>query len=1645
MILQEFKFKKLNNKFFTTLNLFNIPPILRLFFCISWFIILGNTGYSQIVNLPCQSEVDAFIGLDRNNWNGGTTDAHSEGVMHNFDLPNNTFGDCKKITNVEINITINSVDDSGLPGDCPLFDYFINFSDNCPDFAPASCDFIFNQIQGFPVSQTVNFTCPPIDFAFGETLGVDIVPAMGNTACSVGQSTISSGSIVLDYELCVTVTVEDLLIDVPADLGMDQTICATETTTLDPGSYTSYDWDPNGETTPTIDVGPGNYTVTVTDMNGCTDTDEINILQYPDSGITFDPASPNVCDNGQVAVTVNENYAMYNWSNAMTGQTVMLSTGNYDVTITDSNNCTAVNSINVSNVDPPNAGIDNFLDVCNDGTAYNLDALLLAHDPGGNWSDDDGVGIDVNINPMATDFTDVTPGTYTFTYTVDGLVPCPADQAVITIQVFEQNFAGVSDNIQFCADPGNLDFVLSLGNPDPGGIWSDLDGSTVDLTDPFAVNFNGIAAGTYNFEYLLTANGPCEEQSEILTVVILESAFAGLDAVTTVCEGAQLDLQTLVNGANGSGVFFDSDGSGALTGSVFNTSGFAGQSFNFTFTVGSMSSPCGQDEAIFTVNIESSLSAGDDALGSFCTDGDIDLFDVLTNEDAGGTFFDVNMSGGLSGSILTTTNITPGVYSYQYIVGDGITCPQDDAEITLTFFEDPSYSFAQSEAVICEDFCEELEINFSGEPPFNFPIEIYSSGSGNLIISIDTTLTSNTLTFTACNSGTIEFANDTLNLPNDSVWYVTIPTINDVNCTIDFLSDSDTLTISTLSNTLFELDTTACITDTLVINGVMLFNGNATFQDTIPGMNCDSIININVNFLDADTVTIDPTICSGDSIMIEGLWFSEAVPNAEINVVNPNGCDSLLVIDVSFFPPADSMLNLTLCTGDSIIVNNTVYNASNTSGTEVLMGQSVNGCDSTIEVSLQFSNDIMIAINDTLCADGFVDIAGQIFDIASPSGQVILNGTGCDTIIDIDLSFHEEVDSTLSGVFCPDFSIDVNGTTYDINNAMGSEILVDSSQFGCDSIVNIDLLFYDIADSLISGTFCPDFSIIVNGTQYDSSNPTGSELISGSSQFGCDSLVNIDLGFFAPVSTDFNQSICENDSIIINGTVYNSSNTTGVEIITDGSVNGCDSTVNVQLSILPIFEETDMATICDGDSIFLAGDWQFTAGSFIDTLQSIDMCDSIITTELMVISCEVNVTLSAVNNECAMDANGSITLDILSDINIPFTIIWDGISNGVTGSLVIDTDQNMITIGNLISDTYNITIQDAAGTSIYQGTVSIIDNNPIMDGDWIITDSILCAGDFGSFEFQANGGMSPYGYNWDPTIIGDSPLAQDVIAGEYFLTVTDQNGCTLDTTFVMPEPDAFSATISVIGPSCLGSIDGQIEISEIIGGISPYNVTVNGEVLIPMVLSDLDTGLYVIEIMDANGCMISFSEELTANNNSIFASYTELHQIDSGESVALEGSVIDSSGMYTYEWIDLDGSLSCIDCPNPISMPAATTTYSLNVFDSLGCSQALSITVEVEPREIVNIHPNVFSPNGDNSNDEFIFRINDTDLVSMAMSIYDRWGNLVFRDQAAENELSWDGTRNGSLLVPGVYVYQMIIQYADGRSEVVIGDVLLIN
>jgi gliding motility-associated-like protein len=88
--------------------------------------------------------------------------------------------------------------------------------------------------------------------------------------------------------------------------------------------------------------------------------------------------------------------------------------------------------------------------------------------------------------------------------------------------------------------------------------------------------------------------------------------------------------------------------------------------------------------------------------------------------------------------------------------------------------------------------------------------------------------------------------------------------------------------------------------------------------------------------------------------------------------------------------------------------------------------------------------------------------------------------------------------------------------------------------------------------------------------------------------------------------------------------------------------------------------------------------------------------------------------------------------------------------------------------------------------------------------------------------------------------------------------------------------------------------------------------------------------------------------------------------------------------------------------------------------------------------------PNVFSPNGDQINDQIIVAYNIPDDVLISFEIFDRWGNMLFR-QVIIHHLPGTAKSDGKFLNPGVYVYKLVYLDAKGKHKVKHGDITLIR
>jgi len=129
---------------------------------------------------------------------------------------------------------------------------------------------------------------------------------------------------------------------------------------------------------------------------------------------------------------------------------------------------------------------------------------------------------------------------------------------------------------------------------------------------------------------------------------------------------------------------------------------------------------------------------------------------------------------------------------------------------------------------------------------------------------------------------------------------------------------------------------------------------------------------------------------------------------------------------------------------------------------------------------------------------------------------------------------------------------------------------------------------------------------------------------------------------------------------------------------------------------------------------------------------------------------------------------------------------------------------------------------------------------------------VRCAGgNDGSIDLSTWSGTAPYSYNWSNGAA--TADIENLVAGTYTVNLIDVNNCRWDTTLLLAEPPALTATIETTNVSCFAGSDGRLVVGGIVGGTEPYQLSWNtGSAA--NAINNLLAGTYTLLLTDAQGC-----------------------------------------------------------------------------------------------------------------------------------------------------------------------------------------------
>jgi len=290
---------------------------------------------------------------------------------------------------------------------------------------------------------------------------------------------------------------------------------------------------------------------------------------------------------------------------------------------------------------------------------------------------------------------------------------------------------------------------------------------------------------------------------------------------------------------------------------------------------------------------------------------------------------------------------------------------------------------------------------------------------------------------------------------------------------------------------------------------------------------------------------------------------------------------------------------------------------------------------------------------------------------------------------------------------------------------------------------------------------------------------------------------------------------------------------------------------------------------------------------------------------------------TVVTNVLCNGDSGTIALTVIGGTPI-ITYLW---SNGATTQNISD-----------VAGTYTVNVVDGNGCT---ATTSATITQPAAIVVNAVTQDVNCNGAAdGSITLSVFGGVGPYSYNWS-----NNATTKDVTnlsGGTYTVTVTDVNGCTNVSFYVIDEPTSITSGIVKTDVTCPGAADGSATLT-VNGGTPPYifswsNFTITQNA------NNLSGGKYFVIIRDKNNCELRDSVEILEPAPIVITGTVTDVSCNGLSDGSVTVNVTGGTAPYGYLWSSGGGSAT--------ESGLVAGTYTVTVTDINNCTQTASFTVE---------------------------------------------------------------------------------------------------
>ncbi len=289
--------------------------------------------------------------------------------------------------------------------------------------------------------------------------------------------------------------------------------------------------------------------------------------------------------------------------------------------------------------------------------------------------------------------------------------------------------------------------------------------------------------------------------------------------------------------------------------------------------------------------------------------------------------------------------------------------------------------------------------------------------------------------------------------------------------------------------------------------------------------------------------------------------------------------------------------------------------------------------------------------------------------------------------------------------------------------------------------------------------------------------------------------------------------------------------------------------------------------------------------------------------------------------------------------------------------------------------------------------------------------------------------------------------------GEYNLRVLDVgSGCDTTTTIEVERIENTFTSLNAISksPTCWEGENGTITLNTPLGGTAPFTYLLEDiDTINTSLIDSLTPGTYKVKVIDKGFCELE--ENVTVFNPTFFElDITGKKEINLGEELVL--SHTSNYILDTLYWEGVSYQDTCVSVCGDISFfPTRSQSLKLTAISDLGCEQFAFHTIEVDDSSLDVNYANALSLNGKRDvNFQWEAHFGASVKRVEDLSIFNRWGNLMIQKNSFPDEstnktelmISKDELINLGLQ-PGVYLFQMSVEYIDGRKSTVTGDFMV--